>query len=183
MQIIGYAVVGDDDCIADAEGNMPDVLKNDVEWDFFQAGLDAADVIVLGRLSHEVTPNPAGRRRLVMTRSVEKLYRQGDTVMWNPEGASLGAALAEFDCHVECVAITGGRDVFDYFLTGENRFSIFHLSRICGATVPDGTGVFGAVEAHGLAATAILSAAGYCQQPVKMLDPGVELLSWTPAMS
>jgi len=179
MQIIGYAVVGDDDHIADAEGRMPDVLKNDAEWAFFQTGLDAADVIVLGRLSHDVTPNPARRRRLVMTRSVAHFDRQGDTVMWNPEGASLAAALSAFDCVVERLAITGGRDALDFFLTGENRFSVFHLSRVYGARVPDGTGVFGAVKTQGLAATDILRAAGYRQEPVKILDPGVELLSWT----
>jgi hypothetical protein len=84
MQIEAYAVVGDDDRIANAAGEMPEALKNDTEWAFFQAGLDAAQVTVLGRASQEATPNHRRRRRLVMTRSVRDLRSEGDTVFWNP---------------------------------------------------------------------------------------------------
>ena len=105
MRIEGYAVVGDDDRIADADGLMPDILRNDAEWAFFQEGLDAADIVVLGRRSHDITPNPRRRRRLVLTRSVASIEREVDAVFWNPSGASSEAAVEAFGCSVQHIAV------------------------------------------------------------------------------
>jgi hypothetical protein len=126
MRIEGYAVVGDDDRIADAAGQMPNALKNDAEWASFQDGLDAAEIIVLGRHSHDVTPNPRRRRRLVLTRSVERAERQGDVVFWHPAGASLEDAVEAFGCPVQHIAEAGGQDVFDYFLRPPHRYTAFY---------------------------------------------------------
>ncbi len=180
LRIEGYAVVSDDDCIADADGNMPDSLKNDAEWDFFQAGLDAADVSVLGRRSHDATPNHARRNRLVLTRSVEAVKVDGLIVFWNPDACPLAAALQAFELPVSHLAVTGGRDIFDFFLTGEVRFTAFHLSRVRGVTLPGGTGVFSGVN-RGQSAEAILAEAGYQPGPLQVLDEGVDVVSWTPA--
>lgn len=51
MRIEGYTVSGNDDRIADAAGQMPTALINDTECAFFQDGLDAADIITLGKRS------------------------------------------------------------------------------------------------------------------------------------
>jgi len=181
MRIEGYAVVGDNDCIADAAGAMPESLKNDAEWKFFQDGLDAADVTVLGRRSHDVTPNHRLRRRVVLTRSVSDVERNDLIVFWNPEGATLEAALAAFDDNVTHLAVAGGRDVFDCFLTGPHHYTTFHLSRIRGITHPGGVGVFSEIDAKRQTAEQVLSASGYIPGPTKTLDRGVDVVSWTPA--
>lgn len=180
MRIEGYAVVSDDDRIADATGQMPASLNNDAEWTFFQNGLDAADVTVLGRRSHNVTPNHRRRRRLVMTRSVGSVEGHGEIVLWNPDGVSLEIALEAFDCKIEHIAVAGGMDVFDFFLQGPNRYSVFHLSRIIGVKLPGGTGVFNAVETKGMTAAQVLSSFGFLPNSTRMLDQGVKVVGWEP---
>jgi dihydrofolate reductase len=180
MRIEGYAVVGDDDRITDAAGQMPDALKNDAEWVFFQDGLDAADIVALGRRSHDVTPNPRRRRRLVLTRSVARAERQGGVVFWNPAGASLEAAVEAFGCPVQHIAVAGGREVFDYFLPPPHGYTAFHLSQIEGVTLPGGTGVFSAVETGGLTAVNVLASFGYGPASTRTLDSGVHVVTWVP---
>ncbi len=177
LRIEGYAVISDDDRIADAHGNMPDSLKNDAEWDFFQAGLDAADVSVLGRRSNDATPNHARRNRLVLTRSVEAVKVDGLIVFWNPDTCPLAAALQAFELPVSHLAVTGGRDIFDFFLAGEARFTAFHLSRVRGVTLPGGTGVFSGVE-QDQSAESILDRAGYKPGPLRILDNNVDVVTW-----
>lgn len=180
IHIEGYAVVSEDDCIADANGDMPDVLKTDAEWRFFQAGLDAVDVVVLGRRSHEVTPNPKGRRRLVMTGSVTGAERvTPEAVCWNPDGASLEAALGLFDEDCRRLAVTGGQGVFDYFLGGEAPYTVFHLSRIRGAMLVGGRKVFSDRVAGERSAALVLDAAGYEPGAPSQLDDLASAVSWT----
>ena len=179
MRIEAYAVIGDDDRIADAAGVMPDALKNDAEWAFFQKGLDAADITVLGRRSHDATPNHKQRQRLVLTRSVPGIERHGKVVFWNPDGVALDIALSHFDGAVSHMAVAGGRDIFDYFLTGPYRYTAFHLSRIAGVTLPGGVGVFTDVEA-GRTAEQVLTSSGYRPLPKRVLDEDVEVVSWVP---
>jgi hypothetical protein len=179
MRIEAYAVVGADDRIADATGVMPEALKNDAEWAFFQQGLDAADVTVLGRRSHDATPNHKRRWRLVLTRSVSGVERDGDVVFWNPDKVGLSAALNQFDGPVTYLAVAGGRDIFDYFLTGAHSYTAFHLSRIEGVNLLNGTGVFKGVET-GETAADVLTASGYKALPRQILDVGVDVVSWVP---
>ena len=178
LRIEGYAVVSDDDCIADANGVMPDSLKNDAEWDFFQAGLDAADVSVLGRRSNDATPNHAARKRLILTRSVADIRKDDLLVFWNPDSTPIETALAAFGSPVSHLAVTGGRDVFDFFLAKPYRYTSFHLSRVRGVKLPGGTGVFAAVDA-GFAADAVLKGHGFSAGPLRTLDDGVDVVSWT----
>ena len=183
MRIEGYAVVSEDDRITDAAGRMPAALRSDAEWAFFQAGLDAADVIVLGRLSHEVTPNPKQRRRLVMTSSVDTVSAADAhrTVFWNPARTDLEPALTAFGCRIDHLAVAGGQRVFDHFLKGPHRYTAFHLSRIDGVRLPDGGPVFGDVGGKGLTAEDVLSAAGYRPGPRRQLDEIAHVVTWTPA--
>jgi len=171
MQIEGYGVVCENDCIADADGTMPEALKSDAEWAFFQAGLDASDVIVLGRKSHEVTPNPKGRRRLVITNSVELSRWEGQrTVLWNPAGAPIETALDMFDIEVTRLGVTGGRLVFDYFLQSKAGYTAFHLSRMRDVYLHGGVKVFSALEDVTRTAESVLKDYQYLPTGWKQLD-------------
>ena len=71
------------------------MLRNDKDWTRFQAALDRAALVVLGRLGHEAHPNP-GRRRLVVTSRVERLEPIDELVtLWNPAGLDFRDAVAE----------------------------------------------------------------------------------------
>lgn len=179
MRIEAFAVVSDDDRITDAAGDMPDALRNDAEWAFFQAGLDAADVTVLGRSSHDVTPNPNRRRRLVLT---SLGTRTGDdrTVFWTPEETSLEDALALFNVPIDSLAVAGGQHVFDHFLRVEPRFASIHLSRVEGVLLPGGRPVFGDVDRMGLSADEVLWRAGYQPGPRQRLDETAHVVTWRP---
>ena len=181
IQIEGYAVICENDCIADAQGGMPEALKSEAEWAFFQAGLARADVVVLGRKSHEVTPNPAGRCRLVLTRRVEQAeWEDARTVLWNPAGAGLEIALSMFEVGVATLAVTGGRDVFDYFLTQPAGYTSFHLSRIKGTYLKGGTKVFSGLSAGDQTPESFLRARGYRPSHWRKLDEVASVVSWLP---
>lgn len=182
LRIEGYAVVSDDDRITDALGGMPDALKTDAEWNFFQAGLDAAQVTLLGRKSFDVTPNPKRRRRLVLTSSIATLRPVGDecSILWNPETTSLRQALSAFQCPIDHIAVAGGQGVFDHFLVGSDRYTAFHLSRVEGAALPGGTGVFRDVEDKNLSAEKILASADYIAGPRRDLDDFSHVVTWSP---
>lgn len=179
--IEGYAVVSDDDCIANADGRMPEALKSEAEWAFFQAGLDAADVVVLGRLSHKVTPNPKKRLRLVTTSSVdEPQIDEEGTVFWNPAESGLDGALALFQTDVKRLAITGGQGVFDAFLSGEARYSAFFLSRMAGVRLVGGRKVFLQCQTEKMTAETVLERAGFCAKEHKVLDTYASVTAWRP---
>ena len=173
----GYAIISDDDRIADARGRFPDCLKNEADWTYFQAGLDDAGATLLGRRSHEASPNPKGRLRLVVSRSAAGLERRCDGWWWNPEGVSLADALDGVAPRNRVVAVPGGRDVFD--LIGASGFAAFHLARAHGRSLPGGTGLFRACEA-GARAEGILAAGGLCPSATTWLDEAnaVSLTVW-----
>ena len=87
LEFEGHAIVSVDGMIADAEGLMPAALRNDADWRLFQAALDGAALVVLGRLGHARHPNP-GRRRLVVTRAVEALAPDPQDSSPGPGGRS-----------------------------------------------------------------------------------------------
>ncbi len=183
MEVHGYAVVSEDDCIADASGIMPDSLKTEAEWAFFQAGLDACDIVVLGRRSHDMTPNPKARRRLVMTSGVSGAARQPDgSVYWNPAAAPLDDALALFGVPAARLGVTGGQGVFDAFLHGPHRYTHFHLSRMSGVFLPGGRKVFSSLDTQGFLASDALRRAGFSPGPLRSLDPVSGVVTWQPLM-
>ena len=57
LAFAGYAIVSADGFIADDDGHMPDSLKFEADWAYFQAALDRADITLIGRLTHEAAPN------------------------------------------------------------------------------------------------------------------------------
>jgi dihydrofolate reductase len=180
LEISGYAVVGDDDRIADASGMMPDSLKNDAEWEFFQAALDEAEITIIGRRSHDAVPNHKNRLRLVLTTKIRSPETHGNVVYWNPNEAPLTSVLSSFSTNARKLAVVGGQQVFDHFLTGPTRFDHFYLSRIEGVTLPGGRGVFGAVTQNGLTAEEVLVRANYLKKSHQVLATKVTVANWEP---
>lgn len=163
----GYAIISDDDRIADADGRFPEALRNQADWDYFQAHLDLADLALIGRRSHETSPNLKRRRRIIMSRSVAGLERREDEIWWNPKGLVLRAALAAVMPSGGNIAVPGGQEVFDHILVA--GFTTFHLARAHGQRLPRGRGLFRACES-GIPADDILSARGLVSDAPLWLD-------------
>lgn len=137
-QIIGHAIVSVDGKIAVADGAMPPTLRNDADWQRFQAQLDAADLVVVGRQGHERHANP-GRKRLVATGRVADLA--GDphdkhATFWNPSGISFESAIAALGHGEGTIAVAG---VFDLF---RDKFTAFDLAETQTTLIRDGLPCF-----------------------------------------
>ena len=158
--------------IADRDRRMPAALRNDKDWQRFQAALDAAALVVLGRLGHEAHPNP-GRKRLVVTSRVAWLERDradANAMLWNPRGISFGRVLTGLGIVDGTIAVTGGMRVFDLFLPDFTRFDLVEVAAV---RIPDGVPCF----SSGSPADA-LTGAGLAVAAVEPLDPGVTLSIW-----
>ena len=172
VEIHGYAIVSDNDCIADALGQTPAVLRNDADWAYFQAELNKSALTVLGRLGHEANPNPKGRLRMILSSSSPGLERRADGWWWSPERLSWDQAIRTVLPEGGQVAVPGGRQVFDFFL--KIGYSAFHLTRAEGAFVPGGTPVFSGCH-EGRNAEAILSESGLKPDARQILDPAISV--------
>lgn len=167
IEIHGYAIVSEDDRIADAGGRMPEALRNEADWAYFQAGLDAASLSVLGRIGHEANPNRRNRPRLVVSSRASGLERRTDAWWWNPAGLAWQDVVRAVVPQGGLVAVPGGRRVFDLFLA--IGYDAFHLSRVAGLHIPGGVAVFSACD-KGRDAGAVLSGAGLRPGPSRILD-------------
>jgi dihydrofolate reductase len=177
-RIEGYAIVSEDGMLADARRVMPDSLKFEADARFFEAGLDAVDIVVHGRHSQERQARSHLRRRLILTHRVSAVrphLRNPKALLWNPAGASFEEALRALDAEGAAVGVIGGADVFALFL---DRYDIFHLSRAPSVRLPGGRPVFPEVPAR--SPEDVLAAHGLFAGPVQVLDPqtGVTLMSW-----
>lgn len=173
FSIIGHAIVSADGMIADRQHMMPLALKNDADWRRFQAALNDAALVVVGRLGHEAHPNP-GRKRLVVTSRVAWLERDpadDNAMLWNPVGIGLTRVLAGLGLTEGTIAVTGGTRVFDLFLP---LFTQFDLVEVTGVTIPDGVPCF----TDGPPA-AMLARAGMVAGTPEALDAGVDLTVWS----
>ncbi|MEO6015017.1 MAG: dihydrofolate reductase [Devosia sp.] len=170
FEIVGHAIVSGDGRIADIDRRMPPELRNDTDWRRFQAALDRAAMVVLGRLGHEMHPNP-GRRRLVVTSRVERLERVDELMtLWNPAGLDFRAAATELGALQGTIAVTGGQAVFDLFLP---LFTRFDLAIVDGVLLPHGVLCFSRGWPD-----EVLARAGLRVAEREMLDPGVRLEVW-----
>jgi dihydrofolate reductase len=171
----GHAIVSADGMIADATGAMPPELRNDADWQSFQAALDRSALVVLGRLGHGRHPNP-GRRRLVLTRSVKDLApdpADPRASLWNPAGMGIATVLNRLGIASGTIAITGGTGTFDLFLPLYDRFV---LAEVEGLTLPAGIPCFSA----GLPRD-VLAAHGLALQSEVAIDVGVRQSVWQKA--
>lgn len=167
-RIEGHAIVSADDRIAGPDGLTPPALRHEEDWRRFQAALDEASLVVLGRLGHEANPNPAGRRRLVLSSGVAALEQRPDAWWWNPAGLSAAEAMATAAPEGGTAAVVGGRRVFDLFLG--LGYDAFVLVRMPAVTVGEGVPLFSAA-ASGLTAEHSLAAAGLRPGEPEGLDP------------
>ncbi|MEX0852037.1 MAG: hypothetical protein WD036_01945 [Bauldia sp.] len=176
-RIHGHAIVSDDHRIAAPDGTTPPELMNPTDWRRFQAALEVAAVIVLGRRGHEANPNVKGRNRLVLSASARGVERRAHAWWWNPAEAPVEQAFAHAAPAGGIAAVPGGRRVFDLFLG--ISFDEFHLTRAAGVIVPGGIPLFSAAD-DGLTPEAILAGRGLIAGPRKTLDPqcGVTLVIW-----
>jgi hypothetical protein len=177
VEIHGYAIVSDNDRIADASGQTPAVLRNDADWAYFQAELNRSALTVLGRLGHEANSNPKKRLRMILSSSSGGLERRQDGWWWNPAAVPWSEAIATVLPEGGRVAVPGGRQVFDLFLG--IGYDAFHLTRAQGTFIPDGVAVFTACD-EGRSAEAVLSARGLKSGAPQMLDPAghISLTVW-----
>jgi dihydrofolate reductase len=178
-RIEGYAIISADGMIADGDGAMPDTIRNEADQRFFQSELDRAALVVHGRHSHEGGPRAARRKRLILTRqiasvSVDPSHR--NSLLWNPAGATLEAAVARLEAGGGAVAIIGGTEVFGLFLP---LYHAFHLTRAAHAKIPGGRPLFAQVGAH---ATPEDVLAGHGLRPGRRRDldaaAGIALTTW-----
>jgi dihydrofolate reductase len=179
--IEGYAIVSEDGMLADAAGIMPDALIFEADQRFFEHGLDAVDVVVHGRHSHERQPRSHLRRRLIVTRQVPTVAADPANeraLLWNPAGVSFEQALAAIGTPAGSVAIIGGTDVFGMFL---DRYDLFHLTRAPGVRLPGGRPVFPEVPAQ--TPEDVLARHGMHSGPRQVLDPANDLamVTWQRA--
>lgn len=172
VEVHGYAIVSHDDKIADAEGAMPPSLKNDADWAYFQAELDRADLIAIGRASHEATPNVHRRRRLVLSRAARELESRADALWWNPLELPFAEVMQRLAPEGAQVAVPGGQAAFDVFLG--LGYEAFHLSRATRVSLPGGRGLFSVCE-RGTTAAAALAGAGLVAGPTSHIDPEAEV--------
>lgn len=168
----GHAIVSVDGMIAAADGSMPPELRSEADWRIFQAALDVAALVVLGRLGHVRHANP-GRRRLVLTRSVADLQPDPEhalTTFWNPAGIEIGAVLERLGIFDGVIAVTGGTGTFDLFLPCFDRFV---LSEVRGLTLEGGIPCFR--KGH---PRFVLPGAGLEARDMEVIDRGVVQTQW-----
>ena len=168
----GHAIVSEDGMIADAGGTMPDTLRSEADWRYFQAALDRAALVVLGRKGHALHPNP-GRRRLVLTTGVAALEPDSAdklATLWNPAGMAIATVLNELGITEGIIAVTGGTGTFDNFLP---LYSRFVLAEVRGLALPGGVPCFS--KGH---PRYVLPGAGYAARDMQMIERGVVQTIW-----
>jgi dihydrofolate reductase len=178
-RIEGLAIVSADGMIADAQGVQPDALKLEADQRFFYEMLDQADALAHGRHSGEGGDGAGRRRRLILTRRIERLAvdpKNNSAMLWNPAGAGLDEAWERLGLAGGLLAIIGGTEVFGLFL--ERGYDAFHLSRAAHAELPGGRPVFPGVPAR--TPEQLLASHGLKPDPVRVLDrgEGLSLVTW-----
>jgi dihydrofolate reductase len=160
--------VSDDGMIADAAGAMPEQLKNDADWAHFQAELADAELILIGRRSHESSPSRRTRPRLVVSGAVNSLERRPNAWWWNPLTIPLQEVLEQVLPDGGRVAVPGGQGVFDMLL-GQHAVDQFHLARAIGTRIAGGRPIFAGLSLGDTVET-ILARGGLRPSPPITLD-------------
>jgi dihydrofolate reductase len=159
LRFEGCAIVSADGMLARTSGSHPPELTVEADQRFFAQKLDAADLIVHGRNSHEGQRNSPNRKRLIATRkvtNVEADSTNAHAMLWNPARASIEDAAARFGVRDGLVAVIGGTEIFDLFLDRYDAFWLTVAPRVrFGSGVPVFSGVpqtsaEDVLRAHGL---------------------------------
>jgi dihydrofolate reductase len=142
LRFEGCAIVSADGMLARVSGDHPVELTVEADQRFFAEKLDAADVLVHGRNSHENQANSPNRKRIIATRriqSIEAHPTSANVLFWNPAGAPVEDAAAGLGVRAGLVAVIGGTEIFDLFL---DRYDVFWLTRAQRVRLPGGLPVF-----------------------------------------
>jgi len=177
IHIHGYAIISDDDRIADSNGRTPRSLRNEADWARFQHELDRADLVAIGRLGHQANPNAKHRRRLVLSRGAAGLEQRGEEWWWHPAKTPWREVTAMLLPDGGRVAVPGGQAVFDLF--AEIGYEAFHLTRAHGVLLGAGRRLFSACE-RGASAESVLDGAGLRPAAPETIDAAanVTLTIW-----
>jgi dihydrofolate reductase len=180
-RIEGYAIVSREGMIAKSDGSFPEELKIPADQQFYQESLERASAVANGRHSAEGGPREKARKRILLTRRVQRLIVDPDNpnvVQWNPGTASFDEAWHRLGVEDGILAVVGGTDVFALFLS--IGYDAFFLTR-AQASVPRGRPVFPGVG-HGVAAEEPLKQHGLVLKDTRMLDPVSETVvqEWGP---
>ena len=147
-RIEGFAIVSLEGMIAGSDSSFPEVLKIPADQQFYQSSLDRASAVANGRHSAEGGPKEKARRRIVLTRRVQRVVPDPDNplaILWNPSTAPFDEAWQRLGVEDGMLAVVGGTDVFGLFLN--IGYDAFFLTR-AQASVPRGRPVFPGVGKH-----------------------------------
>jgi dihydrofolate reductase len=180
-RIEGFAIVSREGMIAGSDSSFPEVLKIPADQEFYQASLDRASAVANGRHSAEGGPKEAARRRILLTRRVQRLMvdpNNPKAVLWNPATAPFDEAWQRLGVDDGMLAVVGGTDVFGLFLN--IGYDAFFLTR-AEASVPRGRPVFPGVG-KGTTPEDVLTQHGLVLRKSRVLDPatGTVLEEWGP---
>jgi dihydrofolate reductase len=171
-RIEGYAVISKEGMIATSDGKFPEAIKIPADHKFYQDSVAAASAVVNGRHSAEGGIGEPLRKRIILTRRVDVLTPDPDNtnaILWNPATAPFDEAWARLGIDGGVLAVVGGTDTFDLFLT--IGYDVFYLTRT-EASVVRGRAVFPGV---GTTTTAeqVMTKAGLVHKGTRMLDASV----------
>ncbi len=180
-RIEGYAIVSREGMIAASDGSFPENLKIPADQQFYQESLERASAVANGRHSAEGGPKEQARKRILVTRRVQRIVhdpRNPNAILWNPSTASFDEAWQSLNIENGILAVVGGTDVFGLFLT--IGYDAFFLSRAL-VNVPHGRPVFPGVG-EGVAAEEPLKKIGLVLKDTRLLDPATETVvqEWGP---
>jgi dihydrofolate reductase len=180
-RIEGFAIVSREGMIAGSDSSFPEVLKIPADQAFYQASLDRASAIANGRHSAEGGPKEAARRRIVLTRRVQRLMpdpKNAKAVLWNPATAPFEEAWQRLGVEDGMLAVVGGTDVFGLFLN--IGYDAFFLT-CAKASVPRGRPVFPGVG-NGTTPADVLTKHGLVLRNTRVLDAATDTVveEWGP---
>ena len=180
-RIEGFAIVSREGMIAGSDSSFPEVLNIPADQEFYQASLDRASAVANGRHSAEGGPKEAARRRILLTRRVQRLMvdpNNPKAVLWNPATAPFDEAWQRLGVDDGMLAVVGGTDVFGLFLN--IGYDAFFLTR-AEASVPRGRPVFPGVG-QGATPEDVLAKHGMVLRQSRVLDAatGTVLEEWGP---
>jgi len=180
-RIEGFAIVSREGMIAGSDASFPEELKIPADQKFYQDSLERASAVANGRHSAEGGPKEATRKRIILTRRVERVVSDPDNpnaVLWNPAAAPFDEAWKRLNVGGGTLAVVGGTDVFGLFLN--IGYDAFYLTR-AQASVPRGRPVFPGVG-KGVMPEEVLRKHGMVLRGKRLLDPATDTIveEWGP---
>ena len=180
-RIEGYAVISIEGMIAKGDGTFPDEIKIEADHKFYQDSVDRASAVANGRHSSEGGPKEKSRRRIILTRRVQRVMidpANALAILWNPGTAPFEEAWQRLGIEDGTLAVVGGTDVFGLFLN--IGYDAFFLTR-AEASVPRGRPVFPGVGKD-VPASEILTKHGMVLRDTRMLDAATNTVveEWAP---